>query len=876
MNCTCLAMENKRPLSNSPEQCLVSPPDDSDSQSWDLASTAFIPDALRAAVKLDRQPERIGRYRIVRMLGQGGMGIVYEAEQDRPHRTVALKVIQPGFAGPNLLRRFELEAEALGRLQHPGIAQIFEAGIADSGYGLQPYFAMELIHGEPLVQYAERHRLNVRQRLELMARICEAVQHAHQRGIIHRDLKPANILVEASGQPRVLDFGVARIADGDAQATRQTEVGQIVGTLAYMSPEQLLGDPLDVDTRSDLYSLGVILFELLAGRLPYRIPGQLHETARVIRDTNPTRLGSVNRDCRGDIETIVGKSLAKEKTRRYASAAGMAGDIRRYLKNEPIIARPPSTLYQLQKLARRHKGSVVAIVAVFLALAAGIVASTREAMRARTAERIAIAERNRADTESATAKAINDFLREDVLAQASSKSQAKSDTNPDPDLKVRTALDRAAKRIENKFHNQPAVEASIRETVANSYADLGLYRDAQHQMERALDLRRRRLGPTHPDTLNTMKQLARYVLSQGNYEQAEALYSRILPVESQVLGAEHPRRLITFQELGYLYVNEGKYAQAEALFTKVLGVRRRTLRADDPLILASLESLAFLYLDEGEYAKAEPLYAEVVQGWRRVSGDRHPDTLEDIVNLAAVYRKEGKYAQAEQMLTEVVDTQRRALGPEHRKTLNGMRNLAGLYRDEGKYEASERLATKALDAATRLMGAGHPQTLLVMEELALVYRRERKNAQAEVLYAKLLNLEERALGREHPKRLASMNDLAFVCLARREYAKAERLAVTALGAYKNAATETWHRYESEVLLGASLAGQNKYFEAEPMLLSGYAGMIKSGAKIPAGSRFKVTNAGSWIVRLYERWHHDENAKEWRKKLRLASLADSVQ
>ncbi len=862
-------MENTRLQSSSPEQSLVSSVDGSYSESWDGASTPFVPDELRAAVTFNRQPERIGHYQILRVLGEGGMGIVYEAEQDRPRRTVALKVIKPGFVSPNVLRRFELEAEALGRLHHPGIAQIFEAGMADSGCGLQPYFAMELIQGEPLLQYAEGQKLNVQERLELMAKVCEAVHHAHQRGIIHRDLKPANILVEVSAQPKILDFGVARIAEGDAQTTLQTEAGQILGTLTYMSPEQLLGDPLDVDTRTDIYSLGVVLFELLAGCLPYRIPVQPIEAVRAIRDCNPTRLGSVRSEYRGDIETIVGKSLEKEKTRRYASAAEMAGDIRRYLKNEPIIARPPSTVYQLQKLGRRHKGSVVAIAAVFLVLAAGVIASTREAMRARTAERAAIVERNRADTEAATAKAINDFLRQDVLAQASSKSQAQPGTTPDPNLKVRTALDRAAKRIANQFDNQPAVEASIRETVANSYADLGLYYDAQQQMQRALDLRRRSLGPTHPDTLNTMTQLARFVLSEGDYEQAEALYLRTLPVQMKVLGDEDARTLITMQELGYLYVNEGKYAEAKALFTTVLNVRRRHLSARDPLMLASLGSLAFLYLDEGEYAKAEPLYSEVLEGERRVRGDQHPDTLEDTVNLAAVYRNQGKYAQAERMLTQALEIQRRVLGPEHWSTLNGMRNLAGLYRDEGKYDAAERLATKALEASTRLFGAGHHLTLLIMEELALVDREEHKYVQAEMLYTKLLNLEERALGREHPKRLASMNDLAFVYLARREYANAERLASTALEAYRKRTTDTWNRYESEVLLGASLVGQHNYAKAEPVLMSGYAGMVRCEAKIPSGSRFKLKIAARWIAGLYENSDRQENAKEWREKLSLA-------
>ncbi len=309
---------------------------------------------------------QIGRYRIAGVLGEGGMGIVYEAEQDQPRRTVALKLIRSGLVGPELLRRFEREAQVLGRLQHPGIAQIYEAGTADSGFGPQPYFAMEFIRGNSLLEYAELHRLNTRQRLEIMVKVCEAVHHAHQRGIIHRDLKPGNILVDESGQPKVLDFGVARATDSDAQVTRQTDLGQIVGTLAYMSPEQVLGDPLEVDTRCDVYAVGVILFELLAGRLPYTMSRKVHEVVQTIREKDPARLSSVSRSYRGDIETIVGKALDKDKARRYASAAGLGADIQRYLRDEPIAARPPSTTYQVQKFARRHKVLVAGAAAVLL------------------------------------------------------------------------------------------------------------------------------------------------------------------------------------------------------------------------------------------------------------------------------------------------------------------------------------------------------------------------------------------------------------------------------------------------------------------------------------------------------------------------------
>jgi len=386
-------------------------------------------------------PANIGPYRMLRLLGQGGMGIVYKAEQERPRRIVALKIVKPGLASPDLLWRFEKELQTLGRLQHPGIAQIYDAGTVDSGLGPQSYFAMEFIHGESLIEYAEVHRLDTPQRLEIMAKVCEAVHHAHQRGIIHRDLKPGNILVDGSGQPKVLDFGVARAMDRDAQDTRQTDLGQLVGTLAYMSPEQVLGDPLELDTRSDVYTLGVILFELLSGRLPYRIGCQLSEALQTIRTEHPTRLSSVNRIYRGDIETIVGKALEKDKARRYGSAAELAADIRRYLEDVPIVARPPSATYQLQKFARRHKAIVLGAAAVFVVLVAGIFVSAHEAARA--------------NAESAAARAVNEFLENDLLAQASAGQQAKPGITPDPDLKVRTALDRAASRISGRFSKQP-------------------------------------------------------------------------------------------------------------------------------------------------------------------------------------------------------------------------------------------------------------------------------------------------------------------------------------------------------------------------------------------------------------------------------------
>jgi Tol biopolymer transport system component/predicted Ser/Thr protein kinase len=320
-------------------------------------------------------PARIGRYRILNVIGEGGMGTVYQAEQEQPRRIVALKVIKVGRASAELVRRFALESEVLARLQHPGIAQIYEAGTADEGYGPQPFFAMEFIRGQSLREFAAGRALSIRQRLELMAKICDAVDHAHQRGIVHRDLKPGNILVDQAGQPKILDFGVARVTDSDTKTACQTDIGQLIGTLAYMSPEQVMGDPAQLDARSDIYALGVILYELLAGKLPYPIDNKrLHEAMRTIAEDDPPPLSSINRAFRGDIETIAQKALEKDKHRRYASGAALAGDLMRYLRDEPITARPASSAYRLRKFVRRHKPMVMGLAAGLLVLVLGLIA----------------------------------------------------------------------------------------------------------------------------------------------------------------------------------------------------------------------------------------------------------------------------------------------------------------------------------------------------------------------------------------------------------------------------------------------------------------------------------------------------------------------
>lgn len=769
-----------------------------------LESPALEIAARTLATATPALPPRIGRYRIIRLLGEGGMGTVYEAEQDQPRRIVALKVIKPGLATPDRLRRFIQESLALARLQHPGIAQIYDSDTADFGLGEQPYFAMEFIRGIPLQDYAAR--LPFREKFALIAKICDAVHHAHLRGLIHRDLKPGNILVDEAGQPKVLDFGIARATTADAEAAIQTDAGQLVGTLAYMSPEQLAGD---VDPRSDVYSLGVILYLLLAQRLPNEVSRrQLPEAVQAIRDEEPATLGSIDRKYRGDIETIAGKALEKDKSRRYASAAEVAADIQRYLNDEPIAARPPSSVYRLKKFTSRHRSLVASLAISFVVLAAGVAISTSQAiraskarMRAEAAERTATEDRNRAlsaesaasdernravaaqdqaiqernramlekrraDEETAVTKAVNDFLRNDLLAQASPSRQARPGTRPDPDLKVRTALDRAAAGIAGRFDTQPLVEASIRQTIGNTYMDLGLYPEAQIQIERTLEIRRRLLGEDHPETLLTLNNLAALCLDQGKRAEAEPLLLKVLEIGNRTVGKENPSTLVTLNNLAGLYRMEGKYAQAERIYAQSLEIRRRVLGENDRSTALTMHNLASLYRLEGKYAEAEPLQIKAVEVWRAVLGEEAPETLQGMNNLAALYRAEDKFSNAENIWSKVLEGRRRTLGAQH------------------------------------------------------------------------------------PSVVDTMVSLGEVRLQQNEFALAESLLRAALDTAEKTAPEGWQRYASEVLLGASLAGQQRSAEADRLLTSGERGLRSRESAIPPDSRRLLDQAAGWRARFY--------------------------
>ncbi|WP_109485833.1 serine/threonine-protein kinase [Occallatibacter savannae] len=804
-------------------------------------------------------PATIGRYRIVRLLGEGGMGAVYEAEQDQPRRSVALKVIRAAWASPELLRRFDQESQALGRLHHSGIAQIYEAGSAEGSFGIQPFFAMELINGKPLIEYAEEHRLDTSRRLALMIQVCNAVQHAHQRGIIHRDLKPGNILVDESGQPKILDFGLAHATDSDAEVTRQTDMGQLLGTLAYMSPEQVLADPAAVDTRTDVYALGVILYELLARRMPYTLSRHLHEAVHTIQRVDPAPLSSVDPLYRGDIETIVAKALEKDKNRRYASAADLAADIKRYLQDEPITAKPASAGYQLKKFARRHKALVTGATAVFVVLVLGLVVSTWEAIRARQAEK-------RAEQQSQIAQAVNDFLRKDLLAQASTYNQSKTD----PDLKVRTALDRAAARVEGRFANQPLVEASIRYTIGSTYIDLGVYPEAERQMERALALRRRQLGENNAETIAAMGSLAAVYERSGKIKQAEPLYAKAVDWEEHNLGRDNRDTLMAMNGLAVTYAEEGRYPESEAMFARLVPVEQRVFGQDDLQTLRAMGNLAATEDMEGKHAEAEAHLHTALDRKRRVLGDDNPETLDSETNLAAVYAEEGKYAMAEPLLGKTLDTYRRVLGDKHRHTINAMNVLAGLYRIEGKTKQAETIAAQAITTGKGSLGDAHPLTLDSMFELAQCYAQEGLYTQAEPLLSKALDGRRHLFGNEHPDTLIVLIAEGEVRLRQRRYVDAEAVFKEASSAYKKVMPDSWQWFMAQSLLGASVAGQKRFADAKPLLLSGYEGMVRQRATMNAPDLQNLPDAADRIVQFYKESGDPGLAAKWSERANAES------
>jgi non-specific serine/threonine protein kinase/serine/threonine-protein kinase len=636
----------------------------------------------------------------------------------------------------------------------------------------------------------------MKERLELFMQVCDGVQHAHQKAIIHRDLKPSNVLVveqDAKAVAKIIDFGLAKaVAQRLTDKTFFTEMGVLVGTPEYMSPEQADLREQNVDTRTDVYSLGVILYELLVGALPFdaktlRAAG-LEAILRVIREQEPPKpstkvrmMGdssmasaekrkeeprSLARHLQGELDWITLKALEKERARRYGTASELAADLARYLRNEPVVAGPATAAYRMRKYAARHRFGLGAAAAVVVLLAGFAVAQAVELRRVRL-------ERDRADRERDRANRIAEFMTR--MFKVSDPSEARGNN-----ITAREILDKASTDIDTSLTRDPELQAQLMSTMAAVYDNLGLYPRAQALDQRAVEIRRAALGPEHPDTLRSMHNLADVLDEEGHYAEAGKLYRETFVVSNRVLGAEDRETLRLRIGLADVLIHEGHYADAEKLNRETLDIDRRVLGPAHRDTLGTMSNLARDLQAEGRYDEAEELNREALEIRRRTLGPAHPDTLDSMANLANVLGHKGGLAEAEKLYRENFEVRRRIQGPEHPATLIAMGNVALVEEREGHLPEAEKLYRQAFEIQRRVLGPEHPNTLLSMNNLAGILDEERRHAEAEELYRQTLDIKRRVLGPEHPDTLLTMTSLILVLDTEHRYAEAEKLDREAL------------------------------------------------------------------------------------------------
>jgi len=707
------------------------------------------------------------------------MGQVWLAEQKQPvRRRVAIKLIKAGMDTREVVARFESERQALALMDHPAIAKVFDAGSTPEG---RPYFAMEYVAGMPITAYCDKRRLTMRQRLELFILVCDGVQHAHQKAIIHRDLKPSNILVsEINGKPmpRIIDFGVAKATSQKLSAgTMYTRVGAMVGTVGYMSPEQADSAGEDIDTRTDVYSLGVVLYEVLVGALPLDLKKLAYdEVLRRLRDQDAPRpstmlrmLGessavtaknrgvdppTLARQLRGDPDAITLKALEKDRKRRYASASDLAEDIGRYLRNEPVAAQPPSASYRARKYLRRHRLGVAMAGAGLLLLVGFAVAQAVELRRIS-------GERDRADR-------ISQFMTK--MFKVSNPSQARGNA-----VTAREILDKASSDIDTGLKDDPELQAKMMFTMAQTYEGLGLYPQTQSLLERALAIQQRTLGPRNPETLRTMTLLAECVGYQGHYAEEEKLAQSSLDLDRKVLGPKNRDTLLAANMVGIALYSQGRFPEAEKVLTEVLDLERQVLGPENRNTLVTATNLAYVLMKEGKLPESEKLYREALEIQRRTIGSDAPETLTTMSYLGMIANAGGHYAEAEKLQREALDTQQRVLGPQHSDTLTSMMFLARTIAKEGRYAEAEKLDREALQRSERAFGSEAELTLYAANELAKVLEHEGQYSEAEKMERQTLDVQRRVLGPGNPQTTGTAESLAMTLSREGRYPDAEKL-----------------------------------------------------------------------------------------------------
>jgi len=858
---------------------------------------------------------QIGPYSLLHRLGEGGMGEVWLAEQQQPvRRQVAIKVIKAGMDTRNVILRFEAERQALALMDHPGIATVFDGGTTPEG---RPYFAMEFVKGERITAYCDRNRLTTDDRLRLFAEVCDAVQHAHQKGVIHRDLKPSNILVTLRDDrpvPKIIDFGVAKaIAQSLTERPFFTEVGALVGTPEYMSPEQAEMSGLDLDTRTDVYALGVVLYELLTGALPFdrsqlRSAG-IDEIRRVIREEDPqkpstrvTRLGTAsttsarNRQTepgrlasqlRGDLDWIIMRALEKDRRRRYATANAFGADIRRHLDNEPVAAGPPGAMYRARKFTRRHRVGVGAAAALSIILIAAATALAVQVRRTAAQRDIAARERDRAERVSA-------FLVS--LFQASAPDRSKGETITALDL-----LERGRQRLEAELKDQPQSRATLLHSIGDVYETLGRHDVAKPLLEEALAIRRSATGRDRADLADTLNTLANVMRMRGDLRAAESLHREALEIRREVFGPVHVKVAQSTANMAIYEWYRARYAEAEALDREAAAIAEKAgapgdaasmlvaaadnLTRENRLLDAievmqralpvlereygiehtrtqyAMNSLAFsLYLAERN-EEAEPLQRRILAVRRKMLGENHFDVAMALYNLGNTLGAEGRLEEAEPLLQQSIDMFRKVASPEDRQVAWAMAGHADVVKKRGRLDEAEREYRAALDVFARSPNTPPGESSETLNGLAdLYYLRHQYDAAAATLRTSLA--QERA--EKIPIRAVvagTERSLARVLCERGPSDEALPLIRDAIEFDKTAAPHRqWNSAFSEAVLARCLSGAGDFAGAEPLATAAHAQLARRG------NRGDETRYTAWVLaELYQAWGKPDKAAEWRTK-----------
>lgn len=833
-------------------------------------------DSITAQAFTEQIPRQIGVYAVSRLIGTGGMSAVFEAVHSATGARTAVKVIRVGLATARQRVRLQLESELLERLNHPGIARLYDAGqaqvqYADASSAPRMYIAMELVDGVSINRYCSNAALMMADRVKLVAAVARAVQHAHESGVIHRDLKPANILVTREGMPKVVDFGIARLVGSERHMTL---TGVVMGTPSYMSPEQMSGKHDIVGTRSDVYSLGAVLYELLAGKPPIEVPSSLTPSAAfAMLNAEPARMMSVRADVPRDLDAIVHKALDRKPDKRYATAREFADDLERWLNKLPVEARPPGAADRLRLQIRRRPKLMAGLFVGSLSLLTLGSLAVWQAVRATQASKLAIEQRDeavkqsaRADREAKVASAVSAFFRDDILGQASSASQVDAGFDPDPDIKISTALDRAAARLDKQLNDQPAVEAEIRYAMGLTYNSIGKPREAAEQFRKATEVKGG-FDPKSAAMFDARTQYATALADTGEVRQATELLHVIQAEAAEALGEEDGIAIIARTNFTLQLAQLAEHPEAIPMMERNLRNALRTFGPNHTETLSIRGNLAFSLSHSGRLPEATKMREEIVEARKATQGISHPQTLLSMNNLARSYLSIGEPQRAANLTRETLSISRKALGDDHPHTITMIGNLATMLESLGQMDEALALAREAFERRSRTMGPSHPDTLLNADGLIDRLLEARQPEEALVLAQASYDLARKSL---EPNDLTMHNIGRGLVLAlmrlNRDQEALEQAQLVASRHVETIGSDSPHTLLAQDLVAQALMVLKRYDEAQVIARDTYERAMGSNL-MPAGNKRVLAMR---LARCLEALNRTEEAEAIRATTRPAT------